>query len=166
MIDNISIIPVLILERKNNIMIRLTKMVFDVKYDGKIQTGNDYTMPGGYQLQSNDGKIYPFDFYQSASYSVGNCDDTMHYECSDLMIEEFPESENLPDDIFDTGKFLEFFIYMDKIQNDDNDDAELINPIEVKGLTIEYANEAGDIVIVEANENLVKSATESLSSNY
>lgn len=96
-----------------------------IKFDREIVPDKYYISPGGYEMTFSNGVTTRFDFMDTIG-AICEYDNTQAlFECSELDVDVFPESEFLKTFNGSVTKIEEVFVY-----TGEEDDPE-INPVEV-----------------------------------
>ena len=102
------------------------KMFLTIRFNKPIPTNVAYPSPGGFEVETNDGVAYQFDFCETEAGIVDGKPDTVAYTLRDEDAAAFPEIEELRHRLGDIVKLTE--CYVDTECYDDDAD---IYPVEI-----------------------------------
>lgn len=101
-----------------------------IKMDRPIIPMRHYICPGGYEVETNDGKTYRFDFLASEGYVNQNDNTIIDFFLYHSDTDSFPEMAELENHLNEIVKIVECFVYTGEY-----DDPE-IKPVEILHFSI------------------------------
>lgn len=85
-------------------------MKFGLIFDRKIEDDDVDCRPGGYEIITNAGDTYGFDFEDVEFEIDGKDKRIVHFTCSNLDLDSYPDMRSATwDDIEDIQDFIEFY---------------------------------------------------------
>ena len=135
---------------------KLLSLIFDMRMDRTIEKDKHYISPGGYEIKTNDNKIYSFDFWAYIGLISLKDNKNIHIEVRELDEESYPNAALITPEMVNNGIFSEFFIYT----GEDNE-AE-IKAKKILSMTFEFIDKDNNIIFVNAPRSLINSANKVL----
>ena len=109
----------------------ITGMNSIVKFDRPINDKH-YIVPGGYEIETSDGKTLGFDFERFDAFIDDEDPCVLHFEQQKLDILTFPQAAHLEEALLKLKRFSEFFVYT----GEPNEDEE-IRPVKVLDISFD-----------------------------
>lgn len=116
------------------------RMYLTIRFNKPIPTDIAYPSPGGFEVETRDGRTYQFDFCESEAGIVDGRPDTVEYTLRDEDTAAFPEVEELRHRLGDIVKLNECYV-----DTECYDEGTGIRPVEILELVLSVtAHRDGD----------------------